>query len=58
MSQAANADIELFNAARAAGMPVKRSVRYVQHVRLWESQGKTPLTPQEAADAPLRTKVA
>ena len=49
-------DIDLFNAARAAGMPPKRSARYVLHVRRFEAQGKIPLTPDEAAAAPLATR--
>lgn len=41
--------IALFDAARQAGLSPQRSARYVHHVRLYESQGRTPLTP--AADA-------
>lgn len=42
-------DIDLFNAAREAGMPPKRAAHYVQHVRHCESRGRTPLTPAAAA---------
>lgn len=45
-------DLDLFNAARAAGLAPHRATRYVAHVRLRESQGRTPLTPAEAAAAP------
>lgn len=47
-------DIELFNAARAAGMPPARSANYVHYVRKCEASGTTPLTPAEAAAAPLK----
>lgn len=42
-------DIELFNAAREAGMPPKRAANYVHHVRKCENEGRTPLTPAAAA---------
>lgn len=42
-------DLELFNAAREAGLGPARAVRYVRHVRLHETTGRTPLTPKAAA---------
>lgn len=44
-------DLDLFNAARAAGLPPHRAARYVQHVRLRESEGRAPLTPTAASIA-------
>ena len=44
-------DLDLFNAAREAGMNPERAARYVHHVRLRESQGRQPLTPQAASSA-------
>ena len=46
-------DLDLFNAARAAGLPPHRAARYVAHVRLRESQGRQPLTPESAAASPV-----
>lgn len=42
-------DLDLFNAARAAGLPPHRAARYVHHVRRYEGTGRTPLTPEAAA---------
>ena len=42
-------DLDLFNAAREAGLNPERAARYVHHVRLREAQGRQPLTPQAAA---------
>lgn len=42
-------DLDLFNAARAAGLPPHRAARYVHHVRWYEGTGRTPLTPEGAA---------
>ena len=42
-------DLDLFNAAREAGLNPERAARYVHHVRLREAQGRTPLTPHAAA---------
>ena len=42
-------DLDLFNAARAAGLSADRAARYVAHVRLREAAGRTPLTPDAAA---------
>lgn len=42
-------DLDLFNAAREAGLSPERAARYVAHVRQCEAQGRTPLTPAEAA---------
>lgn len=50
-------DLELFNAARAAGLAPHRAARYVKHVRLREPQGRIPLTPTEAAAAPTTLSV-
>lgn len=44
-------DLDLFNAARTAGLPPHRAARYVKHVRLYEGQGRTPLTPTAASIA-------
>ncbi len=52
-----NTDLDLFNAARAAGLPPHRAARYVHHVRLYEAGGRTPLTPTEAAAAPTQMSV-
>ena len=45
-------DIDLFNAARNAGLTPTRAARYVHHVHQYETNGRTPLTPTEAATAP------
>ena len=42
-------DLDLFNAAREAGLTPERAARYVHHVHLREAQGRTPLTPAAAA---------
>ena len=42
-------DLDLFNAARTAGLTPHRAARYVHHVRLRDRQGRTPLTPHAAA---------
>ena len=42
-------DLELFDAARKAGLSPVRAARYVRHVRLREAGGRTPLTPESAA---------
>lgn len=47
-------ELELFDAARAAGMPATRAAHYVQYVRKCAAEGKVPLTPAEAAAAPVR----
>lgn len=44
-------DLELFDAARTAGLTPKRAARYVHHVRLREARGRAPLTPAQAAAA-------
>ena len=45
-------DIDLFNAARHAGLTPTRAARYVHHVHQYETTGRTPLPPTEAATAP------
>lgn len=47
-------ELELFDAARAAGMPATRAAHYVQYVRKCKAEGIEPLTVEEAATAPLR----
>lgn len=42
-------DLELFDAARKAGLSPVRAASYVRHVRLREAGGRTPLTPEAAA---------
>ena len=42
-------DLELFDAARKAGLSPVRAARYVRHVRLREANGREPLTPEAAA---------
>ena len=45
----AASDLDLFNAAREAGLPPVRAARYVQHVRLYQRTGRAPLSPSAAA---------
>ena len=42
-------NLELFDAARKAGLSPVRAARYVRHVRLREANGREPLTPEAAA---------
>lgn len=46
-------ELEMFDAARASGMPATRAAHYVQYVRKCKAQGVTPLTIEQAASAPL-----
>ncbi len=50
-------DLEMFDVARAAGMPARRAAHYVQYVRKCEADGAVPLTPEQAAAAPQRRVV-
>lgn len=43
-----------FDRAREAGLSAHRAARYVHHRHLYESTGRTPLTPEQAAAAPTR----
>lgn len=51
-------DIELFNAAREAGLSAESSALYVTHVRRREARGITPLTPEEAFERQTRAREA
>lgn len=46
-----SSNIDLFNAARRAGLPPLRACRYVHHVRWYEATGRKPMTPEAAAFA-------
>ena len=47
--------IDDFNAAREAGLTPARAARYANHCHRYQTAGRTPLTPGQAAAAP-RTK--